>query len=131
MYKLLFDQAFKKINYCELKYKSLDLESVKELYQMSKVILDINHPHQTGLTMRTFEALGAGKKLITTNKSIMQYSFYNQNNIHVINRQDPVISKDFFETPFLPIADEIKYEMSISGWLSELFLEGYNSKLMK
>ena len=31
--------------------------------------------------MRTFEALGAGKKLITTNKEIKKYSFYESNNI--------------------------------------------------
>ena len=39
-------------------------------------VLDIEHPKQVGLTMRTFEVLASGRKLITTNRSIINHEFY-------------------------------------------------------
>jgi len=122
LYKRIFDPTFKKINYFELKYKSLGFDEVLELFRTSEVVLDINHPNQNGLTMRTFEALGAGKKLITTNNAIKMYSFYNENNVFVIDRDKPTVVKDFFETPFIPIIDSLKFNMSLFGWINELFL---------
>ena len=52
----------------------MKINDIVSLYKESEVILDINHPGQNGLTMRTFEALGAGKKLITTNTEIKKLS---------------------------------------------------------
>ncbi|MEK5777604.1 lipopolysaccharide biosynthesis protein, partial [Acinetobacter nosocomialis] len=67
---------------------------IVELYAKSNIILDISHPGQSGLTMRTFEAIGAGKKLITTNTNIKEYPFYNANNIFIISRDELVLEKD-------------------------------------
>ncbi len=50
----------------------------------SNVILDIAHPKQSGLTMRTIETLAMGKKLLTTNKDVDNYSF-NKNQYRVLN----------------------------------------------
>jgi hypothetical protein len=122
IYKRIFDSSFKEINHTELNYKSLDFDSVLELYRMSLVVLDINHPLQTGLTMRTFEALGAEKKLITTNSAIKFYPFYNQNNILIIDRRNPIVNEQFFVTPFIPYVNSLKFSMSISGWVCDLFL---------
>jgi len=41
--------------------------------QAAKVVLDIHHGAQTGLTMRTYEALSLGVVLLTTNKAAFQY----------------------------------------------------------
>lgn len=46
-----------------------------EISQKSNVILDIAHPLQSGLTMRTIETLCMGKKILTTNKDIINYDF--------------------------------------------------------
>ena len=51
----------------------------------AEIIIDISHPKQSGLTMRPFEALGAGRKLITNNKIIMRYDFYRPENCYVID----------------------------------------------
>lgn len=39
----------------------------------SKVVIDIHHPKQAGLTMRTIEALAHGMRVITTNPHIREY----------------------------------------------------------
>jgi hypothetical protein len=122
-YKKKFDKTFNKFDYKKLSFKSLTKLEILELYKETNVILDINHPGQKGLTMRTFEALGAGKKLITTNEEIKKYPFYNPKNIYVINRDNIVLDKSFFDTPYENVSEEIYYKASIEGWLNCVFVE--------
>lgn len=86
----------------------------------SKVILDITHPDQTGLTMRTVEMIGAEKKLITTNRDVVNYDFYNPNNILIIDRENPVLDMGFFDTEYMQIPNEIKTKYSIRNWLKKM-----------
>ena len=95
---------------------------ILKLYRNSKVILDINHPGQKGLTMRTFEAIGAGKKMITTNSEIKNYPFYNSNNVYIIDRYDIVLDKKFFETEYEDVSEELYFKASIEGWLECIFV---------
>ena len=73
--------------------------------------------------MRTFETLGAGKKLITTNSQIKKYSFYNDQNIFILDRENILMSRDFLKSPFKKIDDDLVFEMSISGWIKSIFIE--------
>jgi hypothetical protein len=123
LYKKIFDHSFKEFDYKKLSFKSLTTQQILELYKDSDVILDINHPGQKGLTMRTFESIGAGKKMITTNVEIKKYSFYNPNNIFVIERENIQFSKSFFETNYEDISIEAYNRMSIEGWINCLFFE--------
>lgn len=123
LYKKFFDKSFQKFEYKKLSFNSLNVSEIINLYKESSVILDINHPGQNGLTMRTFEALGAGKKIITTNKEIIKFPFYNENNIGIIDRANPVLDKEFFDTPFVEIDESVLYNMSLSGWLYSIFVE--------
>ncbi len=116
-----FDSSFKKFDYKKISFKSLLHSQIINLNKSSKVVLDINHPGQKGLTMRTFESLGAGKKIITTNEEIIKYPFYNSNNICIIDRKNISLENTFFETDFIKIKDDLYYQMSIDGWLEELF----------
>jgi len=58
-------------------------------------ILDIHHPGQTGLTLRTFEALASGRKLITTNPTVRDHDFYDPARILVIDRVAPKVDPTF------------------------------------
>lgn len=121
--KRIIDPTFKKFDYKELSFISLDTKDMVDFYKKSNVILDINHPYQTGLTMRTFEAIGAKKKLITTNKEIVNYPFYNVNNFYIIDRENLILEKSFFETNFIPLEDNLYEKVSLDGWLKYLFFE--------
>jgi hypothetical protein len=123
LYKKIFDHSFKEFDYKKLSFTSLNTKQIFDLYKNSDVILDINHPGQRGLTMRTFESIGAGKKMITTNIEIKKYSFYNPNNILVIERENIQFSKSFFETNYEDISIEAYNRMSIEGWINCLFFE--------
>jgi len=121
VYKKFFDKTFKKANLKDMNFKGLSSNEMLELYKSSKVILDINHPGQTGLTMRTFEAIGAQKKMITTNKEIKKYNFYNKNNIFVIDREELSLELDFFKSDYEEIDDEIYNKLSLEGWIRSIF----------
>lgn len=123
IYKKLFDKSFKEFDFKKMSFKSLSTLEILDLYKNSKVILDINHHGQKGLTMRTFECLGAQKKMITTNKEIMKYKFYNKSNILVIDRFDVKIPKEFFNEEYKKIDSELYKASTIKGWLSSIFIE--------
>lgn len=56
-------------------FKPMSKELLLQLYAGSRIIIDVQHPKQTGLTMRCIETLGAKRKLITTNYYITEYDF--------------------------------------------------------
>jgi hypothetical protein len=91
-----------------------------DVFTKSKIIVDVEHPLQKGLTSRTLEVLGAGKKLVTTNKDIINYDFFEYGNICIIDRLNPRIPKDFIEKKFKPYSSKILHFYSVDGWLSEV-----------
>lgn len=105
----------------KISFNSLEHGDIINIYSKTKAILDINHPGQNGLTMRTFEALGAGRKLVTTNDDIKCYPFYNPKNIFIIDRKDPKMDLDFFKDEFQEIDSSLYFYMSLRGWIFELF----------
>jgi hypothetical protein len=115
------NKGFRGINKHYFQYKPINYNEYMEIIDKSKVIIDIEHPKQKGLTMRTFEVLGKEKKLITTNKNIVEYDFYNNLNISVLNRNNPKISKDFLNKRYQPLPIQLYYKYSIDGWLEDIF----------
>jgi len=110
-----------------LKYRilsfSLQSKSKKEIadyFLNATAIIDIQHPKQHGLTMRTIEILPLQRKLITTNSEIKRYDFYHNENIMVIDRDDPILDEQFLLTPFKEIDPKIVHQYSVNGWVTKL-----------
>lgn len=104
----------------EFNFVPLDKAMVQSVFSRSKAILDIEHPYQRGLTMRTFETMGARKKLITTNALIDKYDFYAIGNVCVIDRLAPSVQRDFLDAPFIPYPEDMLYRYSLEGWIDEV-----------
>jgi len=60
-----------------------------EVISKSKAVIDIEHPDQKGLTMRTMEMLGTPE------------------NICIIDRKNPEVPQDFFENEYKVLPVEI------------------------
>lgn len=89
-----------KIKFSDLRYlttKSVSTEEILETYKVSRAVLDIENQGQNGLTMRTFEVLGCGSKLITTNENILKEDFYDLSNVLLLNRGQIKIDKKFLK----------------------------------
>lgn len=101
--------------------KYISFEDTTQFMKESKIILDIHKKIQHGLSFRVFEAMGLGKKLITTNEDIMNYDFYNPNNIFIWKKGTKSIPNNFLNTPYeeLPIGIYEKY--SQKNWVKKVF----------
>ncbi len=119
-YYKITNPAFKSSTMDEFFFNPLDKEKVQQIFFQSTSILDIEHPLQSGLTIRSLEALGAKKKLITTNQNIADYDFYNPENILILDKNVLTMKKDFFYTPYKEVDDFIYKKYSISGWLTQI-----------
>ena len=108
-------------NIQDFSFVSLNIEMVIKILQKSKMIIDIQHPENDGLTMRTLEVLGLKKKLITTNKDIIHSDFYDANNIYIIDRLNPKLNSEFFNTDYHEVEPEIYWKYSIDNWIKEIF----------
>ncbi|MNR06809.1 hypothetical protein D3C85_1229020 [compost metagenome] len=101
-------------------FKPITTKMNLDLIMKSKATLDMAHSQQTGLTMRTIELLGAQKKIITTNSDIVNYDFYDSQNILVIDRENPHFDTAFFKAEFNPTPEQILHKYSINEWLKRM-----------
>jgi len=101
--------------------KRINHENLPEFYKKTKVILDLMRENQYGLSFRVFEAMALEKKIITDNEKIKNYDFYNPNNILVLNRDFSNITKDFFETPYQSLPEEIYKKYTLEKWVERVF----------
>lgn len=107
-------------NINEFKFKSLSQNEIISIIEKTRVVIDIHHPKQIGLTMRTIEMVGANKKLITTNNNVKEYDFYKETNIQVVDRNISNLNMKIFESEYEPIDYNIKKRYSLQSWLLEL-----------
>ena len=116
----LTNPSFRRSKMNDFNYSPMSRADVLEVFSRSCAIVDVHHPKQTGLTMRTIETLGVKRKLITTNAAIKHYDFYDPNNVLVIDRLDPQLPRDFFNTPYHDIPSEIHQRYSLESWIQEI-----------
>lgn len=121
--KKIIDSKFRAAKIKEFHFTPLDQIRTRDYIFESKIIVDIQHPNQEGLTMRTIEAIGAQKKLITTNPNIVNYDFYDKNNILIINRDNPKIPEEFIINQYNQLPSYIYNKYSIDSWIASIFYE--------
>lgn len=120
---LLYSQDKKKkeefITNKKIKY-SENIENIKK----SRVTFEKNIVNQKGLSLRTLECLAYNTKLITTNKDIIHYDFYHENNIMVVEKAEDIenIDIDFFKVPYKKLSGDILYRYSFEGFIEEIFI---------
>lgn len=90
--------------------------------KLSRCILDIALPSQSGVSNRVIGALAMGKKIITTNSYIKDTSFYDPKRILIINRDTPHIDRAFINNESGMDNTENKeiFKLRIDNWLSQL-----------
>lgn len=96
-------------------------DTLKTYLDDSRIFLDLIRPGHNGLSFRVFESLAYQRKLITTNKTVVQYDFYNPNNILVIDENNINLDSEFFNTPYAPLPENIYYKYTIDNWVNTVF----------
>ena len=101
--------------------EQLSITEVEKLILKSKIIVEIQRNDQIGLSFRIFEALGYRKKLITTNTDVVNYDFYNPQNILVIDENNIEIPEDFVTSPYVDIDETILDKYRLENWVKPIF----------
>ena len=112
------DSSFKGWKMSDFVYKRLNYKESLELMNRYKYVVDIPMKNQNGLTMRTFETLALNSKLITTNSSISDYTFYNSNDIFIYNSNNYDELNEFLKSNEFFKCDLRNY--SLSNFIDEL-----------
>ena len=107
----------------------------KNLLLRSRYVLDLPSPKQTGVSLRTYEALASGCGLITTSKTIAQEPFFNDKHIFVVEPDaleksiPEILQQNIINDQFLSFE-----EYSLSAWVKKVFTiaeEEHQKKLLK
>jgi hypothetical protein len=120
----IFDPGFRKFAAKHVRFTGMKLPEVVDRIAESRAVIDINRPKQLGLTMRTIEAVGAQRRLITTNVDIANYDIFSPHAIRVLDRHDPVIDDAFLDSELTPFDESVRQRYSVSAWVSRIFGRG-------
>jgi hypothetical protein len=123
-YLKAMDPNFSNIQVKDFNFTQLNASEVRARVFSSRAVVDIEHPKQVGLTMRTFESIGAGKKLVTTNSSILSSDIYHPDNILLLDRRsmDGAVNMEFFSSPFTELPEKVLRKYSLDYWLKDILL---------
>lgn len=116
----LFNRDYKNVKIKDVHFKMLPIKEAYKIYNQAMCVMDIESKTQNGLTMRTIEMIGLKKKLITTNKDIKYYDFYNENNIMISNRENFILNTHFFNKEYEKLDENLYIKYSLSNWINEL-----------
>jgi len=88
--------------------------------QKSKCVVEIVQGVQSGLTLRPLEAIAFRKKLLTTNKDIVNQPFYKRENIFIWGCDNNNKLDEFLNSPFVLIDTKILSMFDINNWINNL-----------
>lgn len=117
----LFDTGFRRFARKYVSFAGMKLPDVVDRIAESRTVIDVNRPDQLGLTMRTIEAAGAQRRLITTNADVANYDLYSDEAVHIVDREAPVIPQAFFDTATTPFDAQTRRRYSVSAWIDRIF----------
>lgn len=86
----------------------------------SKILIDFKREEHNGLSLRFFEAIQFGKKIITNNTSTINYDFYHKNNIFVTDFINLDGLTDFLQKPYYSLPIKIIEKYSFKNWLNTI-----------
>lgn len=101
----------------------LSYEEYLRMIERSKCILDYNK--NNNISLRPLEALFFEKKLITDNSDIINYDFYNPNNIFILGKDNLEDIKKFIELPYEKIDSKIIEEYDFESWMKRFEVKNY------
>lgn len=102
--------------------KTISPSEYRNLIQKSKAVLDTQASYQDGLTARFMWALGAGKKIVTTNNNITKYPFYTPDQFYILKDKNSDGIIEFLKREFVMSSQNrtIINQYRIDNWLNTL-----------
>ena len=98
----------------------LSYEKYLEAIKRSVCVVDIEYPRQSGLTMRTIEVLFSGSSILTTNKSIEEYSLADIGGVYLLDSENISLPSRQSLSADIKKNESLFEGYSIVGWASKV-----------
>lgn len=121
IFRWLLDKYVRKFGRKYIYTVPIEKTVVSDVSEHSKYIIDINHPKQIGLTMRTIEMLGLKRKILTTNENIKAYDFYRPTNQIIVSRKNVVIPTNSVSDSYETIDEKVYTSYNLKSWIMQVF----------
>lgn len=104
-------------------FKPLSYQKHIDILNNSNFVIDFAHPYQSGNTIRCYEALSCGTKIITNNSSVFKDKRFNSENTILLNGEREIPS---FLNKYNEIKDSSpeKHNRSIKDFVNDLLEKG-------
>ncbi|QJX45948.1 hypothetical protein HMJ29_02935 [Hymenobacter taeanensis] len=100
-----------------ISFKPMSRKEYLALFNKSKAIVDVSNAKQTGLAMRVIDAIGTGKKVLTTNKWVTKEPSFNPDQIAIIDLNNIELPPSFLEKEI----EASTADYSLDKWLENIF----------
>ena len=104
-------------------------EYLHKYVSSTKGLIDMQPKGQSGLTLRPLESIFFKKKLITNDRNIKNYDFYNPSNIFILEVDDHNSLVDFMNKNYEEINTEIIRKYDVTCWLKNFFIENNHGEV--
>lgn len=94
-------------------------ENIRNIMR-SRCIVEILQEKQHDMTLRPLEAIAFRKKLLTNNPTIVEYPFYNPQNIFVLGKDDIKQLPAFLSSPFVDVEERIVERYDVNTWINSI-----------
>ena len=82
-----------------------------------RILIDIHQPNlHGGLSFRPYEALGYGRKLITSNPLALRQDFHHSANIYCLGHDRRSLT-EFLAEPLVPVPEDVRARHGFSAWI--------------
>ncbi len=107
-------------------FKPIQYKDYSRILEESDFVIDYAHPSQSGITIRCFEALNAGTKIITNNPYTLRYNYFNESNIIVYDTKKNVAD---LRTKFEAIKDKpiVRHNRNINNFIQNMISKSLTS----
>lgn len=102
----------------EKREQYVSYEKYLDMLENNRAILDFNLATNSPLTLRVMEAIFFKKKLITNNLDIINYDFYDPNNIFVLGKDKLENIHNFMTLPYKKINHNIIEYYDFNNWIN-------------
>ena len=109
MVSLLFNRNYKRI---------LNFEDMIRKEMRARILLDVANSERCGYTLRVYDVLCNGRKLITNNINIIDEDFYDKRNSFVYGLDSPEDFETFVNTDFSREKEDKLENSNMSNWLA-------------
>lgn len=106
-----------------IKHEKAAYDEIINRMMESNVVLDISPEGQSGYTHRLIQGLVNGRKVLTTNIQVLGESFYNADQIRILDREKVRLDSDWIKEKRRFNSPAELEDLEISDWLKSIFDE--------